>query len=175
MPEKNQLADCKLYRLRYSDGDRLGMCHNSLLNCSTTPNVSTQKSISHLYPRPRYFRKRRYMHPNALLEILRYREIPYRDSVYVSCLNIFASFWSILILKPCVIDHLGVISLTSNIECSLGIIGCSLPPLRKLFKFYYGSSHSGTYKFTGEVSTIQICILPCDLEDTAALVHSKLS
>ncbi|KAM0425288.1 hypothetical protein ACHAPT_009344 [Fusarium lateritium] len=46
--------------------------------------------------------------------------------------------------------HLAVISLTSNIECSLGIIGCSLPPLRKLFNFYYGSSHSGKYKITGE-------------------------
>lgn len=50
------------------------------------------------------------------------------------------------------IDHLGVISITSNLECSLGIIGSSLPPLRKLFKFYYGSSHDGNYKITGEVS-----------------------
>ncbi|KAL0778187.1 hypothetical protein CaCOL14_005840 [Colletotrichum acutatum] len=48
------------------------------------------------------------------------------------------------------IDHLGVISITSNLECSLGIIGSSLPPLRKLFKFYYGSSHDGNYKITGE-------------------------
>ncbi|EXF74472.1 hypothetical protein CFIO01_01950 [Colletotrichum fioriniae PJ7] len=46
--------------------------------------------------------------------------------------------------------HLGVISITSNLECSLGIIGSSLPPLRKLFKFYYGSSHDGNYKITGE-------------------------
>ncbi|KAF5008709.1 hypothetical protein FDECE_5036 [Fusarium decemcellulare] len=45
--------------------------------------------------------------------------------------------------------HLGVISITSNIECSLGIIACSLPPLRKLFNFYYGSSHEGDYKYTG--------------------------
>ncbi|KAH6967571.1 hypothetical protein BKA56DRAFT_497580 [Ilyonectria sp. MPI-CAGE-AT-0026] len=50
--------------------------------------------------------------------------------------------------------HLGVISLTSNIECSLGIIGCSLPPLRKLFKFYYGSSRNGTYEFTGESENV---------------------
>lgn len=46
--------------------------------------------------------------------------------------------------------HLGVINITSNIECGLGIIGCSLPPLRKLFKFYYGSSHDGTYKYPRE-------------------------
>ncbi|KAH8763606.1 hypothetical protein F5883DRAFT_676241 [Diaporthe sp. PMI_573] len=46
--------------------------------------------------------------------------------------------------------HLGVINITSNIECGLGIIGCSLPPLRKLFKFYYGSSHDGNYKYHGE-------------------------
>ncbi|KAF5491535.1 hypothetical protein CGCS363_v010621 [Colletotrichum siamense] len=45
--------------------------------------------------------------------------------------------------------HLGVISITSNLECALGIIGCSLPPLRKLFKFYYGSSHDGNYKVSG--------------------------
>ncbi|KAF4460500.1 integral membrane [Fusarium albosuccineum] len=45
--------------------------------------------------------------------------------------------------------HLGVISITSNIECSLGIIACSLPPLRKLFNFCYGSSHEGDYKYTG--------------------------
>ncbi|KAG8169535.1 hypothetical protein KVR01_000280 [Diaporthe batatas] len=46
--------------------------------------------------------------------------------------------------------HLGVINITSNIECGLGIIGCSLPPLRKLFKFYYGSSHDGDYKYPRE-------------------------
>ncbi|GKT60228.1 integral membrane protein [Colletotrichum tofieldiae] len=46
--------------------------------------------------------------------------------------------------------HLGVISITSNVECSLGIIGSSLPPLRKLFKFYYGSSHEGKYKITDD-------------------------
>lgn len=51
-------------------------------------------------------------------------------------------------------DHLGVISITSNVECSLGIIGCSLPPLRKLFKFYYGSSHDANYKITGDVSIL---------------------
>ncbi|TDZ14639.1 hypothetical protein Cob_v012517 [Colletotrichum orbiculare MAFF 240422] len=45
--------------------------------------------------------------------------------------------------------HLDIISITSNIECSLGIIGCSLPPLRKLFKFYYGSSHEGNYNVSG--------------------------
>lgn len=43
--------------------------------------------------------------------------------------------------------------LASNIECGLGIIGCSLPPLRKLFKFYYGSSaDSKGYKYPSEVS-----------------------
>ncbi|CAG9940078.1 unnamed protein product [Clonostachys rosea f. rosea IK726] len=47
--------------------------------------------------------------------------------------------------------HLGVISITSNLECSLGIIACSLPPLRKLFKFYYGnSSRDAQYKYTRE-------------------------
>ncbi|VUC30765.1 unnamed protein product, partial [Clonostachys rosea] len=51
--------------------------------------------------------------------------------------------------------HLGVISITSNLECSLGIIACSLPPLRKLFKFYYGSSSRDAqykYKYTREQS-----------------------
>ncbi|KAF5020881.1 hypothetical protein F66182_7083 [Fusarium sp. NRRL 66182] len=46
--------------------------------------------------------------------------------------------------------HLGVISITSNIECSLGIIASSLPPLRKLFKFYYGSSDASGYNATGD-------------------------
>ncbi|POS72773.1 hypothetical protein DHEL01_v208833 [Diaporthe helianthi] len=46
--------------------------------------------------------------------------------------------------------HLGVINITSNIECGLGIIGCSLPPLRKLFRFYYGSSHDANYKYPRE-------------------------
>ncbi|CAF3495999.1 hypothetical protein SNK03_005806 [Fusarium graminearum] len=46
--------------------------------------------------------------------------------------------------------HLAVISITSNVECCLGMIACSLPPLRKLFKFYYGSSHEGNYEITGE-------------------------
>ncbi|KAF6782649.1 integral membrane protein, partial [Colletotrichum sojae] len=47
-------------------------------------------------------------------------------------------------------DHLGVINITSNVECSLGIIACSLPPLRKLFKFYYGTSHDANYKIAGD-------------------------
>ncbi|CEI61683.1 hypothetical protein FVEN_g2749 [Fusarium venenatum] len=46
--------------------------------------------------------------------------------------------------------HLAVISITSNVECCLGMIACSLPPLRKLFKFYYGSSHEGDYQIAGE-------------------------
>ncbi|KAM0553295.1 hypothetical protein ACHAPJ_007308 [Fusarium lateritium] len=50
--------------------------------------------------------------------------------------------------------HLGVVSITSNVECCLGIIACSLPPLRKLFKFYYGSSYEGKYKYTGESDNI---------------------
>ncbi|KAH6639995.1 hypothetical protein BKA67DRAFT_671367 [Truncatella angustata] len=40
--------------------------------------------------------------------------------------------------------HVGPIMICSNIECSLGIMACSLPPLRKLFKHYYGSSHIPT-------------------------------
>lgn len=52
----------------------------------------------------------------------------------------------------CKIDHLGVISITSNVECCLGIIACSLPPLRKLFRFYYGTSRDQSNKYTGEVS-----------------------
>ncbi|KAL4731458.1 hypothetical protein ACLX1H_000426 [Fusarium chlamydosporum] len=44
--------------------------------------------------------------------------------------------------------HLAVISITSNVECCLGIIACSLPPLRKLFRFYYGSSHDENYQIT---------------------------
>lgn len=39
--------------------------------------------------------------------------------------------------------HFGIIQMCSNIECGLGIIGCSLAPLRKLFKFYYGSTSEG--------------------------------
>lgn len=54
----------------------------------------------------------------------------------------------------CKIDHLGVISITSNVECCLGIIACSLPPLRKLFRFYYGTSRDQSNKYTGEVSYI---------------------
>ncbi|KAF9870235.1 integral membrane protein [Colletotrichum karsti] len=50
--------------------------------------------------------------------------------------------------------HLGVISITSNLECALGIIGCSLPPLRKLFKFYYGSSHDANYKYSGQSENV---------------------
>ncbi|KAF5620197.1 integral membrane protein [Fusarium sp. NRRL 52700] len=50
--------------------------------------------------------------------------------------------------------HLGVISITSNVECCLGIIACSLPPLRKLFNFYYGSSKEANYQYTGESENI---------------------
>ncbi|KAJ4050648.1 hypothetical protein NW761_005444 [Fusarium oxysporum] len=50
--------------------------------------------------------------------------------------------------------HLGVVSITSNVECCLGIIACSLPPLRKLFNFYYGSSHEGNYQYTGESENV---------------------
>lgn len=39
---------------------------------------------------------------------------------------------------------MGYIVICSNIECSLGIIACSLPPLRKLFNHYYGSSHDAS-------------------------------
>jgi hypothetical protein len=59
------------------------------------------------------------------------------------------------VLTPISLDHLAVISITSNVECCLGMIACSLPPLRKLFKFYYGSSHEGNYQITGEVSHLQ--------------------
>ncbi|KAK9415875.1 hypothetical protein SUNI508_10004 [Seiridium unicorne] len=38
--------------------------------------------------------------------------------------------------------HAGVVVLSSNIECSLAMIACSLPPLRALFKHYYGSTRS---------------------------------
>ncbi|RBR26411.1 uncharacterized protein FIESC28_00816 [Fusarium coffeatum] len=48
--------------------------------------------------------------------------------------------------------HLAVISITSNVECCLGIIACSLPPLRKLFRFYYGSSRDN-YQITDESAT----------------------
>ncbi|KAH7153893.1 hypothetical protein DER46DRAFT_637991 [Fusarium sp. MPI-SDFR-AT-0072] len=50
--------------------------------------------------------------------------------------------------------HLGVVSITSNVECCLGIIACSLPPLRKLFNFYYGSSNEGNYQYTGESENV---------------------
>lgn len=50
--------------------------------------------------------------------------------------------------------HFGIIQICSNIECGLGIIGCSLPPLRKLFKFYYGSTSEGKYANTGNVSLV---------------------
>ncbi|KAH6643223.1 hypothetical protein C7974DRAFT_119839 [Boeremia exigua] len=33
--------------------------------------------------------------------------------------------------------NIGVIMICSNLECSLGIVACSLPPLRKLFSIYY--------------------------------------
>ncbi|KAM0812006.1 hypothetical protein AB5N19_14323 [Seiridium cardinale] len=36
--------------------------------------------------------------------------------------------------------HAGVVVLCSNLECSLAMIACSLPPLRAFFKRYYGSS-----------------------------------
>ncbi|EXK82467.1 hypothetical protein FOQG_13180 [Fusarium oxysporum f. sp. raphani 54005] len=50
--------------------------------------------------------------------------------------------------------HLGVVSITSNVECCLGIIACSLPPLRKLFNIYYGSSHEGNYQYTGKSENV---------------------
>ncbi|KAF1923839.1 uncharacterized protein M421DRAFT_302964 [Didymella exigua CBS 183.55] len=40
--------------------------------------------------------------------------------------------------------HVGVIVMCSNAECSLGIIACSLPPLRKLLKMFY--EHWSSYK-----------------------------
>jgi hypothetical protein len=46
--------------------------------------------------------------------------------------------------SPRPLDHLGAIVITSNLECSLGLLACALPPLRKLFKFYYGSTHEAT-------------------------------
>ncbi|KAJ0142865.1 hypothetical protein HZ326_14363 [Fusarium oxysporum f. sp. albedinis] len=62
------------------------------------------------------------------------------------------------------LNHLGVVSIASNVECCLGIIACSLPPLRKLFNFYYGSSHEGNYQYTGEVSSPN---LPCNTSISA--------
>ncbi|KAF4499897.1 integral membrane [Fusarium agapanthi] len=50
--------------------------------------------------------------------------------------------------------HLGVVSITSNVECCLGIIAFSLPPLRKLFNFYYGSSHEANYPYAGESENV---------------------
>lgn len=41
-------------------------------------------------------------------------------------------------------DHVGPIVICSNVECSFGIIACSLPPLRKLFKTFYGSSSNNS-------------------------------
>lgn len=49
-------------------------------------------------------------------------------------------------------DHMGAISIYSNIECGLGIIGCSLPSLRKLFRFYHGSSRDMHYQYPSNVS-----------------------
>ncbi|ORY57767.1 uncharacterized protein BCR38DRAFT_353944 [Pseudomassariella vexata] len=54
--------------------------------------------------------------------------------------------------------HLAAIVITSNVECGLGIIACSLPPLRKLFKFYYRSCHDPNT--SGQVSELRI--LPSD-------------
>ncbi|KAG6354386.1 hypothetical protein INS49_004403 [Diaporthe citri] len=50
--------------------------------------------------------------------------------------------------------EIAFVNITSNIECGLGIIGCSLPPLRKLFKFYYGSSQDGNYKYPEESENV---------------------
>lgn len=41
--------------------------------------------------------------------------------------------------------HVGVIVMCSSIECSLGIIACSLPPLRKLLQVYYENWSSNKY------------------------------
>ncbi|KAH9904942.1 hypothetical protein F4778DRAFT_731248 [Xylariomycetidae sp. FL2044] len=52
--------------------------------------------------------------------------------------------------------HAGTIVMCSNLECSLGLIACSLPPLRALFKFYYGTSqeeYSGKSSDTANFGT----------------------
>ncbi|KAF4446878.1 integral membrane protein [Fusarium austroafricanum] len=43
---------------------------------------------------------------------------------------------------------LGIVTMTSNLEVCLGIIASSLPPLRKFFKFYYGSSQERSHPYT---------------------------
>lgn len=48
------------------------------------------------------------------------------------------------------IDHLGMINISSNIECGLGVIACSLPPLRRLFRCC-NSSQDGIFNYSGEV------------------------
>lgn len=65
--------------------------------------------------------------------------------------------------------HLGIIQVCSNVECGLGLVGCSLPPLRKLFKFYYGSSSSASEgnrhrASTGNVSSPFFVLLLIPLE-----------
>ncbi|KAF3003228.1 hypothetical protein E8E13_009926 [Curvularia kusanoi] len=52
--------------------------------------------------------------------------------------------------------HLGVIVICSNSECSLGILACSLPPLRKLLKLYYEKWSS--YKRGSRVSIDQLAL-----------------
>lgn len=48
-------------------------------------------------------------------------------------------------------DHLGMINITSNIECGLGVIACSLPSLRRLFRCC-NSSYDGKFNYSGDVS-----------------------
>ena len=52
-------------------------------------------------------------------------------------------------------DHAGQVALMSGLECSIGIIACSLPPLRMLFRqFFKGSSNQShpQYDSTSDVS-----------------------
>ncbi|KAI2609402.1 uncharacterized protein GGS25DRAFT_484517 [Hypoxylon fragiforme] len=45
--------------------------------------------------------------------------------------------------------HAGYIALWSEMECGLGIVACSLPPLRRLFKSFFGSSNRSKPGYSG--------------------------
>ncbi|KAK1654156.1 hypothetical protein BDP81DRAFT_467792 [Colletotrichum phormii] len=125
--KEDQLADCQLYRLCDSDVDGLDVCYYPFFIVAGL-QLSRRKKVSVI----------------AILGLGIFASI-------ATCIRMpYLKYYDAAKYLTEIVYHLGVISITSNLECSLGIIGSSLPPLQKLFKFYYGSSHDGNYKITGE-------------------------
>ena len=68
----------------------------------------------------------------------------------------------------CALVHVGIIVMCSSAECSLGIIACSLPPLRKFLQVYYenwSSNHYGAQVREKLISSLSIIHAP-DLHHT---------